>query len=162
VLREPTPADYLQIDMNLSAYSSEITDIRLIHDEGWRIVEAVRLRLQEAPRIMLGAEYGELALYDESNNRSGTLKDIINAYLPKGWQEMPPTRIIHQFERATFVKTGVDIFPSLKINAVEVTVSVNKIEAKWSFDVKELIGFILENIIAGKKRKFDKDGKLLL
>jgi restriction endonuclease len=162
VLREPTPADYLQINMNLSAYSSQITDIRLIHDEGWRIEEAIRLRLQEAPRIMLGAEYGELALYDESNNRLGTLKDVIDAYLPKGWQEMPPTRITHQFERATFVKTGVDIFPNLKINAVEATISVNKTEAKWSFDVKELIGFILEDIIAGKKRQFDKDGKLLL
>lgn len=162
VLREPTPADGLQININLSAYSSQITDIRLIHDERWRIEEAVRLQLQEAPRIMLAVEYGELDLYDESNNRSGTMKDVIDAFLPEGRQEMPPTRITHQFERPTFIKTGMTNFPNLKINAVEATVSVNKIEAKWSFDVKELIGFILEEVIAGKKRKFDKDGKLLL
>lgn len=162
ILREPTPADGLQINMNLSAYSSQITDIRLIHDERWRIEEAVRLRLQEAPRIMLAAEYGELDLYDEDNNRSGTIKNVIDAFLPDGWQEMPPAIINHQFERPTFIKTGVENFPNLKINAVEATVSVNKIEAKWSVDVKELIGFILEEVIAGKERKFDREGKLLL
>jgi hypothetical protein len=111
---------------------------------------------------MLAAEFGELALYDESNNWLGTMKDVIDAFLPKGWQEMPPTRITHEFERPTFTKTGVENFPNLKINIMEATVSVNKIEAKWSFDVEELIGFILEDVIAGKKRKFDKDGKLLL
>lgn len=162
VLREPTPVDGLQIKMNLSAYSSQIIDIRLIHDEGWRIEEALRLRLQEAPRIMLAAQYGELVLYDESDNRSGTLKDVIDSYLPEGWQEMPPKRITHKFERPTFIKTSVENFPNLKINAVEAIVSVNKIEAKWSFDVKELVGFILEDVISGKMRKFDKDGKLLL
>jgi len=161
VLREPTPADRPQININLRAYSSQITDIRLVHDEQWIIEEAVRLRLQEVPRIMLAAEYGELALYDESDNQLGTLKVVIDAYLPEGWQEMPLTRITHQLERPTFIKTGVESFPNLKINAVEVTVSFNIIEAKWTFDVEELIGFILEDEIAGTTRKFDKDGKLL-
>ncbi len=75
-------------------------------------------------------------------------------------QESPPTEMTHQFERPTFIRTGVDKFPNLKINAVKATVSTNKIEAEWAFDIKELVGFILRDVIEGTVRAFDKDGKL--
>jgi hypothetical protein len=160
VLREPTAADLPQINLNLSLYSSHAANIRLIHDEQWRIEEATRLRLPEAPRIAIAAEYDEVVLYDEGGNQVGTTKDIIETFFTRGLQESPPTEMTHQFERPTFIRTGVDNFPSLKINAVRATVSTNKIEAEWAFDIKELVGFILRDVIEGAVRTFDKDGRL--
>jgi hypothetical protein len=159
-LREPTGADFPQVNLDLSMYSPYAANIRLLHDEQWRVEEAIRLRLPEAPRIMIAAEGEEIAIYAESGTQVGTVKDIIEAFFPKGLQELPPTRMVHQFEQPTFIRTGMDNFPNLKINAVEATVSVNKIEAKWAFDIKELVGFILEDVVVGTVRTFDKDRKL--
>jgi hypothetical protein len=160
VLREPTGKDFPQINVNLSMYSPYAADIKLVHDEQWRIEEAIRRGLPEVPSIMFAAEDSEIAIYAESGSPLGTMKDVIEAFFPKGMQELPPTRMVHQFEQPTFIRTGLDSFPNLKINAVEATVSVNKIEAKWAFDIKELVGFILEDVLAGIMQTFDKDGKL--
>jgi hypothetical protein len=131
-----------------------------MHDEAWMIEEATSLRLPEIPKIAIAAEVWELAVYDQSGRQLGTVKDIIDAFYPGGLRELPPTKMAHQFERPTFIRTGVDGFPRLKIDAVEATISVDKIEAKWAFDAKELVGFILEDVTAGTALAFDREGRL--
>jgi hypothetical protein len=160
VLPEPIGTDFPQIDVSLSIYSPYAADIRLVHDEQWRIEDAIRLRLPEVPSITMAAKDSEIALYTESGSQLGTMKDVIEAFFPKGMQELPPTKIVRQFEQPTFIRTGLDSFPNLKINAIEAIVSVNKIEAKWAFDIKELVGFILEDVVTRIVQTFDKDGKL--
>jgi hypothetical protein len=160
VLREPTGTDFWQVNLNLSVYSPRASDIRLIHDEPWMLEEAASLRLPETPRIAIAAEVWEFAVYDQSGWQSGTVKDVIDAFYPGGLRELPPTRMTHRFERPTFIRTGVDSFPRLKINAVEATISVDKIEARWAFDAKELVGFILEDVAAGTALAFDREGRL--
>lgn len=156
VLREPTQADSWQVNLNLSAYCPRASDIRLIHDEAWRLEEAAMLRLTEAPRITIAAEVWELAVYDQSGRQSGTVKDVIDAFYPGGFRELPPTRMAHRFEQPTFIRTGVDGFPRLKIDAVEAIISVDKFETKWAFGAKELVGFILEDVTAGTALAFDR------
>lgn len=160
VLREPIGTDYPNINVNLCMYSPHAADIKLVPDEQWTIEAANKRRLSEVLRVKIAAEQHEVAIYTESGIQLGTMKDIIDDLFPKGMQELPPTKMVHQFEQPTFIKTGVDSFPDLKINAVEATVSVNKIEAKWAFDINELVGVILEDIISGVVQTFDKDGKL--
>lgn len=95
-------------------------------------------------------------MYDEGGNQIGTTKDTIENFFTKGLQESPPTEMTHRFGQPTFIRTGVDNFPSLKINAVKATVSTNKIEATWAFDIKELVGFTLKDVIEGTVRAFDR------
>lgn len=130
MLREPTGKDLPQINLNINMYSAHAADIRLVHDERWRIEEAIRRGLPEVPSIMRAAEYDEIEIYEESGSPLGTMKDVIGAFFPRGFQELPPTKMVHKFEQPTFIKTGLDNFPNLKIDAVEAMVSVNKIEAK--------------------------------
>jgi hypothetical protein len=59
---------------------------------------------------MMAAEDSEIALYTESGSQLGTMEDVIEAFFPKGMQELPPTKIVHQFEQPTFIRTGLDSF----------------------------------------------------
>jgi len=163
-LREPTDSDrksrMLTINVDLSAYLSHTTQAQLIHDDHWVSEEAVRLQLNEVPRIRFGKELEEVILFDESG-RGITMKKLIDSlYLPR-FMEVPPTRIRHEFEEPTFIETGVAEFPRLKVNAVEATIAVNKVDQEIRLTADDIVGFILKNVIDGSERIFDKEGKIL-
>jgi hypothetical protein len=164
-LREPIDSDkkgrMLCVNVDLSAYLSHTTQIRLVHDECWRKEEAVRLRLNELPGIRFGKELEEVILFDESGNGVTTLKKLTDSLYPSGYTEVPPTRVRHEFAEPTFIETGVDKFPRLKVNAVEATIAVNRVDQEIRLIAGDIVGFILKNVIDGSERIFDKEGKPL-
>lgn len=164
-LREPTDADkrgrVISVNVGLSAYFHRTTEIRFMHDERWLVEEAVRLQLNETPSIRFGKELEEVTLFDESGKGIATLKELTDSFHTLGNAEVPPTRVTHEFAEPTFIETGVDKFPRLKVNAVEAIIAVNKVDQEIKLVAEDIVGFILKNVVEDSERVFDKEGKPL-
>jgi len=130
-LREPNEDDLdgrvREVDFTFASYHSSTTDIQLVHDEGWRISESVRLGLEEAPRLVFSMEPDDAQLFDERSNQLGTVKQITDSCYADGIQELEPTRVRHEFDKPTFVATGHPDFPRLKLTAIEATIATQSL-----------------------------------
>lgn len=158
-LREPTEHDLngrvRGLDFTFVSYHSSTSCIRLVHDERWRISEAVRLGLKEAPRLNLRIEPDEARLLDNVGDQLGTVKQITDRCYPEGLQELAPTRVRYEFKQPTFVATGHPDFPRLKLTAVEATIATESVAQETTIDVAELVRCILKETQTGALRTFD-------
>jgi hypothetical protein len=165
-LREPTEADrggrVMFVNINLAAYLPHTSQIRLVHDEQWSHEEALKLGLTEVPGIRFGKEPEEVMLFDRGGKGLTTVKKLIGSLYPCGYQELPPTRVVHEFTAPTFIETGIIDFPKLKINAVEATITVSRVDQKICLAADDVVGFILRNVIAGSERILNKEGRPLV
>jgi hypothetical protein len=158
-LREPTEHDLngrvRGLDFTLVSYHSSTSCIRLVHDETWRISEAVRLGLKEAPRLDLRIEPDEARLLDEHGDQVATVKEITDRCYPGGLQELEPTRARYDFDAATFLDTGHPDFPRLKLTAVEATIATQSVAQETAIDLAGLVRCILKETLTGVVRSFD-------
>ncbi|MDQ3847365.1 MAG: restriction endonuclease [Thermoproteota archaeon] len=164
-LRESTDSDrkgrMLSVNVDLSSYLSHTTQVQLIPDDRWVYGEIARLQLNEVLSIRFGKELEEVILFDESGNGITTLKKLTDSFYPSGYMEVPPTRVRHEFTEPAFIETGVAEFPRLKVNAVEATIAVNRVDQEIRLTAGDIVGFILKNVIDGSERIFDREGKIL-
>ena len=158
-LREPTEHDLngrvRVLDFTLVSYHSSTSCIRLVHDERWRISEAVRLGLKEAPRLNLRIEPDEARLLDNVGDQLGTVKQLTDRCYPEGLQDLAPTRVRYEFKQPTFVATGHPDFPRLKLTAVEATIATQSVAQETTIDVAELVRCVLKETLTGALRTFD-------
>ena len=125
------------------------------------IQEGIRLGLKEIPEMHLSLEPQDTLLYDESGTSIVTVKELTDSFYPGGFEELPPTKAVHEFEEPTFIMSGVAEFPRLKVNRLEATIRRGKVKERITLDADDIIGFILKNILEGTEQTFDKEGKPL-
>jgi len=164
-LRKPTESDkrgrITEITVNLSMYAPFADEIKLVHDEKWRREESLRLKLAEPPKVAFWKEPEDVWLFNQHGERILTLKSLTDSFYPEGLQELRPTKVAHKFKEPTFIETGVDTFPMLKIDGVEATITVNKIDEKIELFAEDIVGFILKNVTKSSENIFDVRGELL-
>lgn len=164
-LRKPTEQDKkgrLQgILLNLFVCIPHTSDIRFTFDSEWMIQEGIRLGLKEIPEMHLSLEPQDTMLYDQSGTGLVTVKELTDSFYPSGFEELPRTKVVHKFETPTFIMSGETEFPRLKVDQLEATISVGRIEEAITLDADDLVGFILKNILDGTEQIFDKEGKPL-
>jgi hypothetical protein len=159
-LRSPTESDLKgrvrSLVLTLISYHPMASDIRLVHDNEWRISEAVRLGLHEAPRLQLTLEPHEALLLDNGGKQTGTVQDVINGLYPEGLHELLPTRVRREFSQPIFLDTRNPAFPKLKLSALEATISTSGMEQEVVVDVNEFVGYILKETLTGAVQTFDR------
>lgn len=148
----------MTIVLNISTFLPHTTEIHLTHDADWLIKEGVRLKLNEIPAMRIAKEAEEVLLYDEQDVEALTVKELTDAFYSEGSEEFPPTRVKHEFKEPTFMKTGVAEFPRIKLDAVEATITVEKVDQKITFKAEDFAAFVLGNMLEGTEQRFDKDG----
>lgn len=165
-LRKPTARDKRgrlnAILLNLFACVPHASETHFTFDSEWMIQEGLRLGLNEIPEMHLSLEPQETMLYDESGTGFVTVKELTDSFYPSGFEDYPPTRVVHQFEKPTFVMSGVTEFPRLKVDQFEATISVGRIEETITLDADDLVGFILKGILEGTEQTFDREGRRLI
>jgi hypothetical protein len=165
-LREPKELDLqvrlLTINVNITCYFPYTSQTQLTFDESWIRDEFIRLKLQELPSIGFAKDLEEVTLFDQGGKELMTLEKLINSFYPSDQQELIPTKVIHEFDEPTFIETGVNAFPRLKINAIEAVIRVNKVELPITLVAEDFVGFILKNVTEGTERLLNKKGKPLL
>jgi hypothetical protein len=161
-LREPTARDERHrlraVVLNLFVCMPYTGEIRLVPDQAWMIQEALRLRLREIPGMRLSLEPEDTMLRDENGSDIVTVKSLTDSFYPPGFEELPPTRVVHLFEEPTFIVTGATEFPRLKVSGIEATIRVGRVEETITIDADDLVGFILRNVLEGTDQALDKGG----
>jgi hypothetical protein len=158
-LRKPTERDLRgrvrALDFTFVSYHPITSNIALVHDEKWRVSEAIKLGLREVPRLDLSLEPEEARLLNEFGDQIGTVKEITDSCYPEGVQELVPTRTRHEFNAPTFLDTGRSDFPRLKLTAVEATIAIESLTQEFGVDVNELVHCILKDAFTGTIRTVD-------
>lgn len=152
---------FTKVVLNIHTFLPYTNQIHLIQDEDWAIQEGIRLRLSEIPEIRINTEPEEVMLYSEHDSEVITIKELTDSFYPEGFKELLPTRVVHKFEEPTYIKTDVAEFPRLRLNAVEATITVNKVDQEITFELEDFATFVLKNVFEGTEQIFDKDGKPL-
>ncbi|MGI9068123.1 MAG: restriction endonuclease [Pyrinomonadaceae bacterium] len=158
-LRKPTERDLRgrvrAFDFTFVSYHPITSNIALVHDEKWRVSEAVKLGLREVPRLDLSLEPEEARLLDEFGDQIGTIKEITDSCYPEGLQELAPKRTRYEFSAPTFLDTGCSDFPRLKLTAVEATIAIESLTQEFGVDVNELVHCIFKDALTGDIRTVD-------
>lgn len=152
---------FMTIVLNISTFLPHTTGIHVVHDADWVIKEGMRLRLNEIPAMRIAKEAEEVLLYDEHDVETVTVKELTDTFYSEGFQELLPTRVKHEFKEPTFMKTDIAEFPRIKLDAVEATITVDKVDQKVTFEVEDFAAFVLRNVLEGTEQRFDKSGKPL-
>lgn len=147
-LNEPVEGDsddrIKSFNVDMSIYTPHFADIRFIQDEEWNRQELLRLNIEfaEASRIrVVGSD--ELKFYDEMGSEITNALVLFNSLVPKGFEELPPKRITHTFDKPTFVKTS-DPRVKMKIGAIDVTIS--KTLRRFQSKGENFVEYILKNV----------------
>ncbi|MGZ5435659.1 MAG: restriction endonuclease [Pyrinomonadaceae bacterium] len=158
-LREPNDEDLKgrvqSIILTLTTYHARTSGIRLLHDEEWRISEARRLGLPEAPRLSLRLEPIEAQLVDHHGNKLRSVKDVIDDLYPRGARELVPTQARYDFRKPTFLVTNNSMFPKLKLSGLEAMITVTALEQDIVVDAKEFVRYILKETLTSEVQAFD-------
>ena len=158
-LRKPTERDLRgrirALDLTFVSYHPMTSNIALVHDDEWRVSEAVKLGLREVPRLDLSLEPEAARLLDEFGNQIGTVKEITDSCYPEGLQELAPKRTRYEFSAPTFLDTGRPDFPRLKLTAVEATIAIESLTQEFGVDVNELVHCIFKDALTGDIRTVD-------
>jgi hypothetical protein len=165
-LRKPTARDTKGrlhvILLNLFACVPHAGEISFTFDSEWMVQEGMRLGLKEIPEMHLRLEPQDTVICDQSGTGFVTVKELTDSFYPSGFEELPATRVVHKFEKPTFIMSGVAEFPKLKVDQVEATISIGRIEETITLDADDLVGFVLKNILEGTEQILDKEGKRLI
>jgi uncharacterized protein (UPF0297 family) len=120
----------------------------------WNIQECKRRSLSKAPEIGFG---DKTKFYDENGVEITTALVLLNSFVPKEFNELPPTKKTHAFEKPTFIET-LDPQVKAKINSIEVTISKTLETKEYQF-IADFVGYILKNVLSGDVKTFPKKDK---
>lgn len=148
-LREPTEADWngriKTYNIKANVYTPHFADIKLIQDTDWNIQELRRSNLlpNEAPKISVS---DDLVFYDVNGEEITTALILFNSLVPEGFDELPPTKIVYQFDKPTFVKT---LNPQIraKVESIEVMISKTLESIEYLRKGEDFVGYILKNVL---------------
>ena len=131
-------------NLDMSIYTPHFADIRFIQDEEWNKQELKRsnIPLAEASKIRVEVS-DDLKFYDENGLEITKAIVLFNSLVPKGFQELPPKRITHTFDKPTVVKTS-DTRVRMKITAIEVTIS--KTFIRFQSKGEDFVDYLLKNV----------------
>ena len=84
-------------------------------DKEWEMEELKRLGISEKEHLTIGFKVSDsLAFYDENGEKVTTALYLFNQLVPKGFNELSQTDVIHRFDTPTFIKTNNKTIPPAK------------------------------------------------
>jgi len=151
-LREPTEEDWndriktFNISMNIY---QPYFDRKIHFDDSWNA--------RELERSTVVIESDNLVFYDESGVKITDELALYTSLTPAGFEELPPTKKTHHFDKPTFVKTqNPDI--RVKVDSVEVTISKKLETIEYQLKGEDFVGYVFKNVISGDVKTFPKRG----
>lgn len=164
-MRPPKSSDWdgciktVEIEMRL--FHPRVKLLRLVPDQEWAQAEKARTGISETIHCAFRGEAGELKLLDTGGSEVGSLGDVLDGLIPRGFAPLPPTAMRHAFASPTFFPTGDARMPALKLDAVEAEVTVFEHRNIVRIDAEEMVAVILKEVLTGKETWFDKQLKPL-
>jgi len=136
-----------RVNLDLHVYQPQFTNIKFEQDVEWNAQELARLKIPLSEALKIKVEGSDdLKFYDEKGNDFTKALKFFNSLVPKGFNELPPTKIVHTFDKPTFVET-TDPRVKMKIKSVEVTIS--KMHIEFQLGGENFVEFVIRNIVAG-------------
>jgi Restriction endonuclease len=165
-LREPTDADWegriKGFLLNFHAAIPRFENIRLIPDNDWATSEFRRLSISEGQVTDAQGIFAVNAkLYTEDDTEITFDERFLASLFPTGFEEIPPTEMVHTFEKPTFTHTNISWFPRLKLVALEAKVSLGVVVQEVLIKGSDFICYILKDVLTGEVRAFDEGPKLI-
>jgi hypothetical protein len=133
-------------NITLHIYNPHFANIKFEQDVDWNVQELARLKipLNEASKLKVEGS-DELKFYDENDKEFTNALRFFNSLVPKGFDELPPTKIIYSFDKPTFIKT-LDSRVRIKIKSVEVTISKTHIIKEYQLNAENFVEFIIKSV----------------
>ncbi len=162
-LREVTEDDLKNriktIIIKLVSYVPHLTGFNLIVDNEWFEREKNRLNIARNDKftIQISGMPNEVIFTDISGARLVDAQEIIRSFYPPHYQEFSPVMKTYTFDCDAFVATNNAKFPRIKVTGVQATVSVSKANEEIRIKDKDIVYFILRNVVDDSERLFDKD-----
>ncbi|MEE8576846.1 MAG: restriction endonuclease [candidate division Zixibacteria bacterium] len=149
--------------IHLNCYVPDTTGFKLILDNDWFKKERSRLNIASDGTFTLQTSgmSDELIFTDINGKRLISGKEIIHSFCPTQIQETSPVLKTYEFDCVAFTSTTHSKFPKIKVNAVQATFSVSKIEQEIEIKSDDIVRFILWNLIDDSDHLFDKDVNLV-
>jgi hypothetical protein len=164
-LREPTKEDMegkiTTIHLRISAFVPQSSDIQPIFDQVWVLAERERLGLgpSDALEVNTGGFEDQLLLLNEHGEKVGTFHTALQSMFPAPYVEVPPAVTEHLFNAPTFMLTGNQRFPRLKLLGIRARVSVGRVNQEIVLKAEDFVGFVLHDVIGQKTRLIDKQNR---
>ena len=70
---------------------------------------------------------------------------LFNSLVPKGLDELPPTKVVYTFDKSTFIKTSNPQMET-KLKSIEVTISKILTTKKIQIKGEDFVDYVLKNI----------------
>lgn len=139
------------------------SDVQPVFDQAWIQSERKRLGLadHEIEHINIAAREDELFLLNDRGEKIGSFHEIIKSMFPKNFIEMPETPTTHSFTEPTFITTGNDRFPRVKLTGIKATIWVKSVDQELIFNAEDFIAFVLHEVSTGKSKLINKDNRPL-
>jgi hypothetical protein len=149
-LREASEADWndriKRFNIDMSAYTPHFDNIKLIQDIEWNIQELKRLNIPQSEASKIRVEVSDnLKFYDENDKEITTALVLFNSLVPKGLEELPPTKVVYTFDKSTFIKTS-NPQVKMKLKSIEITISKILTTKKIQIKGEDFVDYVLKNI----------------
>lgn len=154
-LREPTVQDFggiHTVQMNLTILEPQVVGLKVDVDQKWAAEEKQRRGIPASEVIKTTMKIRRFE--DELGHTRVTLNELVTS-LAEGVQEGPPQTCRHEFTSPTYIRTGSQAFPMMKINAIEFTIVLEESADVSHILLKDLVGVILCDVLGGKTTSFD-------
>jgi Restriction endonuclease len=165
-LREPTDADWegrvKGFLVHIHAPVPNYENVFPVVDKDWVDSELTRRSLSKdnLPDSTINFDF-DGKLYAEDGSEMLLTERLLASFFPTGFKEIPPTKMIHAFDKPTFMHTNTSWFPRLKLAAFEATVSVSLVTQEVLIKGTDFIHYILKNVFTGEVRTFEEGPKLI-
>jgi hypothetical protein len=133
-------------NITMHIYTPHFANIKFEQDVEWNAQELARLKipLSEASKIKVEGS-DNLKFFYENDNEFTTAIRLFNSLVPEGFNELAPTKIIHHFDKPTFIK-ATDPRIRMKLKSVEVTISKTHTIKEFQLAGENFVKFIIKSI----------------
>jgi hypothetical protein len=164
-LREFTEEDkkgrLQSINLNIIAYFPHSEVVGIEEDKKWITEYLNRNDIKDGIEIGIAGYPDTTCILSENGEDIELIKDLIDKLYLKEPAELPKTRKEISFTKSVFLKTTSEIILLIKINKIFVDILVEKLFIPKKIVFKDIISFILKNVLTNEERLIKNDLKLL-
>jgi len=164
-LREPTEEDWKGrvkgFHLTQDFFFPRFTDVNFVFDKEWVFenIEKPKRAEGDSDSIQMEIVFADV-FYDEAGIEVTSVEGIAALFYPSELAEATATRKKYVFDKPTFIQTDKESLPKIKVNAVELTVSVDKVTQEVQIKGEDFVSFVLKDVLNGTEYSFDNDLKL--
>ncbi len=167
-LRTPVEGDFdvRRLVLEVHLFEPKVHEWNLEFDLQWAREEKIRLGIPADRTIDIEYKFssGEDSLYDSDARATLTINEVLDSVLrlhsETRTEEMAQAWLRHEFSHPTFAETMNEIVPLIRVKAINALISGTVHHSEIVYDLADVVGFVLKDVLEERQHHFVKTDKL--